>query len=80
MSSSENLRAIQKPQNLRLGLCVCSTKNPKQRWVQQLVLNNNADEKFYFSNANNLFPSISTIYFKLIVKKYSNTFNLCTQG
>ena len=22
----------------RLGLCVCQTKNPMQRWVQQLVL------------------------------------------
>ncbi len=23
----------------RLGLCVCQTKNPMQRWVQLLVLN-----------------------------------------
>jgi hypothetical protein len=23
-----------------LGLCVCQTKNPMQRWVQQLVENN----------------------------------------
>jgi hypothetical protein len=49
---------------------------------------NNADENFYYTNANNdnrkgngkEFLSISTIYIKLIAKKYSNTFNLCTQG
>jgi hypothetical protein len=35
----------------RLGVCVCQTKNPIQRWLQQLVSNKKRDSKTLISCA-----------------------------
>jgi hypothetical protein len=40
----------------RLGLCVCQTKTPKQRWVQQLVPN----KVMIRASEDELGPSIET--------------------